>query len=55
MRRTDLVLRAHSQEYEAIFEALSTELSDTLTDDWRRLKQGLILIDHLLDSTPQLM
>lgn len=28
---------------------------DTLTDDWRKLRNALWLVEHLLTCTPQLM
>ncbi len=51
----DVVDRANSQECEDVLEALHVELDDVLTDDWKRLADGLDLIFHLLDTTPQLM
>jgi hypothetical protein len=53
----DVTQRANSCEtgYSHVLGALHDELDDPMTDDWKRLANGLDLVSYLLNTTPQLM
>ena len=48
------VAAAAVESYSEVLEELEVTLTD-ITDDWRKLRNALWLIEHLLACTPQLM
>jgi hypothetical protein len=48
------VAAAAVESYGEVLEELEVTLTD-ITDDWRKLRNALWLIEHLLACTPQLM
>lgn len=48
------VAAAAVEAYGEVLEELEVTLTD-ITDDWRKLRNALWLIEHLLACTPQLM
>ena len=51
----DVASAASGDGYSEVLESISDTLLDSLTDDWRKLRNALWLVEHLLSCTPQLM